>query len=219
MYPVSLDIRGKLCVIIGGGSVASRKAEGLLAAGATVRIISPVVVEQIFSLAEKGALQWLEKQYEAGDLQGAMLVFAATDKPKVQHAVRVEAEKMGQLMNIADAPGNCSFQVPASIRQGDLLVTVSTNGKSPAVAAMIRRKLEQDFGPEYQQLLQLMTVVRAKILAGKGTAAQKKLLAENVLDDNLIDWIKSGKTDAIQNHLQSVLGADNIPELNVMRAE
>jgi precorrin-2 dehydrogenase/sirohydrochlorin ferrochelatase len=219
VYPVCLDIAGKFCIIVGGGKVACRKAEGLLAAGAVVRVISPLVVEELEKLANEGAIEWFQKGYEHGDLQGALLVFAATDRPDVQRAVQQEAQQASLLINVVDAPGDCSFQVPASVRRGDLLITVSTNGKSPAVSAMIRKKLEHEFGQEYENLLQLMAAIRIRVMTGKGSLADKKLLFEKVLVEDIVHWIKSGRLDVLEDHLQTVLGSVNIPEMSVLRTE
>ncbi len=213
MYPVCLDIAGRTCIIIGGGSVACRKAEGLLAANATVKVISPVAVAKLHRLAAKGELEWLPRKYQSGDLQGALLVFATTDKPEIQAAVRLEAEQAGQLLNLADAPDACNFHVPASVRRGDLLISVSTNGKSPAVAAMIRKKLEQEYGTEYKYLLELMAAIRTQVMAGDEPLPEKKLLFESILNEDIVDWIKSDQLDILKNHLQKVLGASNVPEM------
>ncbi len=199
--------------------MACRKAEGLLAAEAQVRVISPVIAAGLKILVDSGEVDWQEKVYEQGDLRGAFLIFAATDRPEIQQAVALEAQNAGQLINVIDAPGDCDFQVPASVRRGDLLISVSTNGKSPAVAAMIKKKLERDFGPEYQDLLLLMASIRTRVMAGNDSFLEKKLLFENVLDEDIIDWLKSGQWEALEKHLQAVLGVDNVPEISLMRAE
>ncbi len=208
MYPVSLEITDKLCVVVGGGSVAERKVLGLLTAGAQVRVISPQLTQIIAELADDGRIEWLERGYEQGDLVGALLVFAATDSREVQEAVVREAGRAGQLVNVIDEPASCSFQVPAVIRRGDLTLTVSTGGKSPAVAAMVRRTLAESFGEEYSQLLDLMSRLRDQVLSGDRDCAERKILFQNVLHDDIVLWIKNGQWNLVRSHLRAVLGSD-----------
>ena len=125
LYPVNLDIHGVLCVIIGGGSVASRKVDSLLPCGAEIRVISPEVCTRLAGLADAGLLEWQQREYNKGDLDGAKLVFAATDNPEIQEQIVIEAGAAGVLVNVIDMPEACTFQVPASFRQGELLLTVS----------------------------------------------------------------------------------------------
>ena len=144
MYPISLNISGKLCVVVGGGQVAERKVLSLLNAHAAVRIISPqlterlaevvteVVTEQAVKKTVKDTVQWWKRGYQHGDLDEALLVFAATDNRQVQDAVVQDAQQTGLLVNVVDAPEKCDFQVPALVRRGDLTLAVSTNGASPA---------------------------------------------------------------------------------------
>jgi len=208
MYPVCLDIKGKLSIVVGGGKVASRKIVGLLADGGKIRVISPLLSDALIELVDQGAIEWWKKNYQHGDLEGAFLVFAATDDREIQKAVLKEAKEKGLFINVVDDPENCSFQVPASVRRGDLLLTVSTNGKSPAIAAMIRNQLEKEYGVEYKILLELMTQVRNYVLAEGSSQEERKILFENVLHTDIVHWIKTGQWDSLHKHLQKVLGID-----------
>ncbi len=206
MYPVSLNISGKLCVIIGGGRVAARKVSGLLAAQAKIRIISPKLIPELKLLAADNRLEWLERAYRTGDLAGALLVYAATDSPEVQQQVVLEAEQNGQLVNVIDTPGRCSFQVPAVVRRGDLVLTVSTNGTSPAVSARIRHELESCFGQEYAYLLRLMAHLREHILASDLDCSERKMIFKKILHKDIVHWIAEEQWDLLRNHLRAVLG-------------
>ena len=211
MYPVSLNITGRLCVVVGGGKVAERKVSGLLAACGRVRVISPVLTGSLRALADRGSVAWREKPYGAGDLDDAFLVFAATDQPAVQTAVQRDARAAGLLANIADAPEACDFQIPAAVRRGDLLLTVSTSGRSPAVSAMIRRQLECEFGEEYGLLTDLLGEARDRILAGPASPAERKARLQEMFHADILDWLRSGRWDRIEHHLNHVLGDDALP--------
>jgi precorrin-2 dehydrogenase/sirohydrochlorin ferrochelatase len=139
-------------------------------------------------------------------LVDALLVFAATDSAQVNEAVAQEAA--GQLVNIADAPERSSFHVPAVVRQGDLSIAVSTNGKSPALAARIRKQLETDYGPEYAVLLDLLGRIRERTLAGTADGTARRNLFENLLHEDILLWMRNGQWELVRGHLSSVLGMD-----------
>jgi precorrin-2 dehydrogenase/sirohydrochlorin ferrochelatase len=208
LYTVCLEISDKLCVVVGGGSVAERKVLGLLTAGAQVRIISPQLTKPLTELADDGRIEWLERGYTQGDLAGALLIFAATDSREAQEAVFKEAGQAGQLVNVIDAPARCSFHVPAVVKRGDLTLAVSTGGMSPAVAAMVRKQLEENFGEEYGLLLDLISRLREQVLTGEGNSSERKILFQNILHDDIVHWIKSGQRDLLRKHLRAVLGSD-----------
>ena len=218
MYPVCLDIKDKLCVVVGGGEVALRKVQGLLAAKARIRVISPEVEPELAVLAGEGKVDWQRKTYAPEDLGQSLLVFAATDDPATQQLVCRQAARAGQLVNVADDPACCNFQVPACLRRGDLTIAIATNGKSPAAAAMIRGRLEAEFGPEYEVLLNLMALVRRQVAARDHPQAQRKKIYKKILHDDIVEWIRKGKVDLLRAHLQSVLGPEMEVDINaVMR--
>ena len=219
MYPVTLKISGRLCAVVGGGQVAERKILALLKAGAQVRTVSPQLTETLQELAAAGRIDWLSRYFQARDVTGAMLVFAATDSREVNATVAQEAKKAGQLVNIADAPEQCDFQVPAVLRQRDLTIAVSTNGKSPALSARIRKQLETDYGPEYAILLDLLGRIRAQELAGNRDEAARKNLLANILHEDMLDWIRNGQQERLHYHLRTVLGTDALAVLSLSRLD
>ncbi len=208
MYPICLEISDKLCVIVGGGSVAERKVFSLLTAMARVRVISPALTTHLRQLADEGRIEWQQRGYQPGDLTGALLVFAATDNSRVQKDIVQEAREANQLINVIDSPEECGFQVPAVVRQGDLTLAVSTNGKSPAMAAMIRQQLEESFGEEYGLLLEIMSRLRKEILAGDRTEEERKKLFQKILHDDILLWLKNDQQQQIDDHLASLLGEE-----------
>ena len=149
-YPAFLDVRGRLCVVIGGGRVATRKVKTLVSAGARVRVVAPKVAPAIARLS---GVEVVRARYSAAHLRGAEIVFATTNDPAVQSAVWREARKRKLLCNSADSPERSDFIVPASFARGDLQVAVSTGGASPRIAQMLRDTLERAFGPEWGDLL------------------------------------------------------------------
>ncbi len=208
MYHISLSIHGQLCVVVGGGKVAERKTLSLLEAKAAVRLISPQLTGTLHELAAEDRITWQARSFQPGDLAGALLVFAATDSTAVNAAVAQEAAAAGQLVNVADAPELCSFQVPALVRQGDLSIAISTNGKSPALAARIRKRLESDYGPEYAVLLDLLGRIRAQELAGGRDAQARRNLFENLPHEDILGWIRDGCWERLRSCLRTVLGPD-----------
>lgn len=195
-------------MVVGGGSVASRKVHGLLADGGRVRVVSPKLSRELLRLSESGSIEWLRKEYSQDVLQDAFLVFAATDKREVQEAVFQDAVREGRLVNVADSPESCTFHVPATVRHGSLTLAVSTNGRSPAVAAMIRERLEEEFGPEYEVLLDLMTAVRNQVLTLNSSQEERKILFKNLLKTDILVWIRTGQWEKVERCLRSVAGPD-----------
>jgi precorrin-2 dehydrogenase/sirohydrochlorin ferrochelatase len=152
-YPIVLtDLSMARCVVIGGGAVAERKARQLIEAGARPTVISPAISEALAGWREAGQLEHIARAYAEGDLAGAALVIAATDDAAVNGLAAAEARRLGVLANIADDPGAGSFHTVATVRRGDLLISVSTGGASPGLAARLRRELEERYGPEYAEL-------------------------------------------------------------------
>lgn len=138
-YPIVLtSLAGALAVVVGGGPVGERKARGLLAAGARVRLVSPAATPQLRAWADAGRIAWLGRPYAPGDLAGAALAFAATDARAVNAQVARDAAAAGLLCNVADAPAEGSFHLPAVHRAGDLTVAVSSGGAAPARAVALR---------------------------------------------------------------------------------
>ena len=204
-YPVNLDVRDKKCLVIGGGEVGARKAETLAACGADVTVLSPAFSERCRSL-ESRRVRLSGKPYAKEDLAGVFLVFAATDDASLNRTIKEHAEERNILCNIADWPDGSGFTLPACVSRGDLLLTVSTAGKSPAVAKRIRRALEEQFGPEYETLLVLMGRIREKLLEKRRDPAAHKQQFNTLLDSGLLGLIGKGDKPAVDHLLKEVLG-------------
>lgn len=208
MYPVCLHIADQLCVVLGGGKVAERKVRGLLKNRARVRLVSPDCTPALRDWADQGLLEWRQKRYEAADLVGSRLVFATTNNTRVQQAIVQDARKAGILINSADDPEACDFHLPASLRRGDLLLTVSTNGRSPALAAMIRQYLEADFGPEYALLTELMGRMRDLAKERHWSEEKKQKVFAALMEPDMRCWLKNGQTLTLPQRVRDLLGVD-----------
>jgi precorrin-2 dehydrogenase/sirohydrochlorin ferrochelatase len=208
VYPISLNISGKLCVVVGGGKVAERKVLSLLRAHAVVRVISPQLTAVLAEQVAINAVQWQDRGYQSGDIENALLAFAATNNRQVQAAVVQDAQQAGILINVIDAPENCNFQVPALVRRGDLHIAVSTNGTSPALAAKIRQELDRKYGDEYAVVLRLMALLRKKVCTSSASsdAVERKRVFQNILHEDIIHWIRAEQWERLAQHLEAVLG-------------
>ena len=214
LYPLNLRIDGRLCVVIGGGEVAARKTRSLLSCGARVRVISPVVVAEIARLAAMAKITWEQRPYCHGDLVGVLLAFAATDTPTVQAEIIREARARGVLLNSADDQTGSDFHVPATVRRGELLMTVSTGGASPALSAAIRKRLEGEYGQEYLGIVELFRRIRQRVVPDGESQAEHQLLFQSLLRLNIVDHARTGNWSQVATILSEVLPAGfEIPAL------
>jgi precorrin-2 dehydrogenase/sirohydrochlorin ferrochelatase len=204
-FPINLDIRNRLAVVVGGGRVAARKCAALLEAGARVTVIAPNLDDSIKAIAATGNMRHVAREFVPGDMEGAFLVFAATDDPGVNRAVAREAADRSVLADVADDPGLGSFTLPAVMRQGSLQIAVSTGGKSPAMARQIRDRLAGFYGPEYAAALEILGNLRTKLLTDKGNSAYNKQIFED-LADRLPPLVSRAAPAEIDNLLSKLLG-------------
>ncbi len=205
-YPVNLDVQNRECLVVGGGSVGERKVDTLLECGARVTVVTILATERLQALASEGRIDLETRGYEPSDLKGRFLVIGATDSEETNEKISRDAARRGLLCNIADRPQACSFVLPAIVRQGDLLITISTSNKSPAVARRIRQNLEKQFGPEYATLLKLMGAIRRRLLStGKSSGAHKRMF-ERLLDEGLLEMIRENRIKDVDSLLNDVLG-------------
>ena len=205
-YPVCLDLEGRPCLVVGGGRVAERKVKGLLACNALVKVISPGLTDELSRMHAEGLLEWLDRPYKTGDLAHTFLVVAATNDEQAQLLIQAEAAELNKLLNVVDVPQRCNFIMPATVRRGDLTLAIATGGKSPALAKKLRKELEKRIGPEYTVLVNILGACRPQILASGLSQPENELLFNNLLHDDMLDWIKERDWSRIENHTLSVLG-------------
>ncbi|MBF0199771.1 MAG: bifunctional precorrin-2 dehydrogenase/sirohydrochlorin ferrochelatase [Desulfamplus sp.] len=203
-YPVNLNIAGKNCLVVGGGKVGARKAITLIKAGAMVTVISPAFSHIFFQEPLKSHTSRIERSYESTDMENVFLVFGATDNPRLNSTIAEDALSRGALCNIADNPDKSHFILPSIVQRGELLISVSTSGTSPALARMIRQKLEQDYGDEYALFLLIMGKIRKKLL-GSGHAPDKHaVIFRQLVNSDLLEKIAVGDTLGMEHTLQSI---------------
>lgn len=211
-YPVLLQLHGRPCVVIGGGPVGLRKARGLLEAGAVVRLVDPAPSPEAVSVP---GLTLVRRPYRPADLDGACLVFAAADRT-TNAAVTRESLRRGVPVNVADAPEEGDFTLPALLRRGELTVAVSTGGQSPALAALVRAQLEAAFGPEWATVLEIAGALRRKRLTLRKKSKYNQAILRRLLDGDLVAMIAAGDAAGIDRRLETLFGGGcSLAELGV----
>jgi len=205
-YPVHLDIQNRKCLIVGGGAVGTRKVSTLLECGARVTVVSPDPTPELVRLASAGTITLIKRAYQSNDINGMLLVIGATDDESLNWQISQDANEADILCNIADRPEVCNFILPSIVRRGDLVITISTSGKSPALAKHLRQQLEKQFGEEYADFLLLMGAVRKKLLSRAHEPEAHKDLFHKLIDSNLIALMQQGKKEEINSLLYKILG-------------
>ncbi|WP_454192314.1 precorrin-2 dehydrogenase/sirohydrochlorin ferrochelatase family protein [Paenibacillus sp. Marseille-Q7038] len=188
--PVMLNCSGRRCIIIGGGKVAERKMEALAGSGALLTIISPEVTKNLLHMVHRGEAEWRKKPYLQGDLEGAFLVYAATDSPEVNEQVIAEAQQRNILVNRADAPSTGDFITPSSVRRGKLTIAVSASGASPGLSKRIMEQMRADYGEEYEIYLDFLQQFREVIQLEVEDRRDRKCLLDRVLEMDILAQIR-----------------------------
>ena len=206
--------------MVGGGDVAHRKAAALLSCGARVTVVAATICEKFKELVAAGAIELRKRPYRPEDLDGMFLVIGATDDRALNLQIKTNADQKGALCNIADCPEACHFILPAVVNRGDLVIAVSTSGKSPAFAKKLRKDLEAAFGPEYADFLKLMGAIRRRLLSGKHQPEEHRRLFEALIDKGLLHMIKDRDQIDIDSLLYETLGSGyRFDELMEMESE
>lgn len=201
--PVNLLVRGRRVVVVGGGRIAARKIGPLLELGAHVEVIAPNAGSEVRGWADAGRLVLHERAFAPADVTGATLVFTAADDPTVNAAVFAAGDAAGIFVNSADDPANCSFTLMSVVRRSDLVVTVGTGGRSPALAAHLRRQLETEIGPEYETVLDLLSQAREGLRATGRSSEDANWQA--AFDGGIVELVRSGRVDEAKELLDSCL--------------
>ena len=197
-YPVFLNLKGKKCIVVGGGRVAGRKVLSLLKSGADITVISPELTKRLKKESVNrvnrvnrvkgsgGNLRHISREYKKGDLKNAFLVIAATDSNEINRRVSEEAP---YLVNVVDVPSLCNFIVPSVVKRGPLTIAISTSGVSPSIAKAVRKELEKLYGAEFGKRLASLKKIRSKAMAEIKNKKKRerflKKLAAMIVTENL----------------------------------
>ena len=195
LFPMFVKLHGRLVVVVGGGEIAAAKIEGLLRAGAKVRLIAPEVHPTLVGAICSRQIEWIPREFEKSDLQGATVAVAATSAPGVNASVYREAEERGILCNAVDDIENCHFYYGAVVQRGDLQIAISTNGKSPALAQRLREELEKQFGPEYEGWVEWLGAARELLRAADGGTESNKEMLHHLASKSMYEqFVKESRT-------------------------
>ncbi len=201
-YPIFLNIQDKKCLVVGGGNVAWRKVCSLKEAGARVTVVSPEFCPELKK--ETGVDRILQK-YDTEFLKGAVLVVASTDDGEVNRKIYHDAVERGILVNVVDKPEFCSFIVPASIVRGDLCISISTGGASPALARNIREYLEKQFGNEYDVFTKLLAEMRRKILSEIKDESLRRDILQCIAGLDILEVVKEKDIVAAKKKMLEII--------------
>jgi precorrin-2 dehydrogenase/sirohydrochlorin ferrochelatase len=212
-YPIFVLLEDKPCLVVGGGSVGERKVLDLLEAGARVTVVSKDLTPTLTKLAQAGEIRYLNEPFTPEQVNGMVLVLAATDDREVNARVSAAAQARGILVNVADAPEYCNFIVPARVRRGELTLAISTGGASPAVAQKLRQELEQRFGPEYKPYLALLQGVRDRLLGERRGHPENAALFHRLAAGPLLEAVAGGDRARVVAVLREILGHALSPQV------
>ena len=183
LFPAFLKLAGRRCLVVGAGPVAEEKIEGLLRAGAEVRVVAPEATRRIRELARKRKIRWDERVFRAPDLGGALLAVAATSSPSLHAQIYRLAQRRGVLCNVVDDPEHCDFYYGSVVRRGELQIAISTGGHSPALAQRLRKEMEKKFGAEYKEWLKELGKIRKRLFAKKITPERRRALLHGLASE------------------------------------
>jgi siroheme synthase-like protein len=204
-YIACLRLTGRRCVVIGGGDIGLEKVEGLLACEGDVTVIAPEAHPSLVELADEGSIVWQQRDYEPGDLDGALIAIAATNDTDVNIRVFDDAEERSMLVNVVDVPPLCNFILPAIVRTGPLAVAISTAGASPALAKRMKREIADLFGEPYALLAILLNDARGWAKATLPTYQDRKEFFESIVggEPDPIELLRRGDAQGVRDLIEA----------------
>ena len=205
LYPLNVDLSGRSLILVGGGKVAERKVRGILSAGTetSICVIAPKITTVLQEHAAAGRLCWKQACYADGMLEGAFLVYAATDMREVNAAVAAEAKRRGIPVNVIDDPAASTFQVPASIRRGELILSVSTAGGSPALSRAIRMELEEMYPPAFGIWLERVSCLRVELQECISSSSARTRFWHTALRPDILTMVRHGAMEKAEVELRN----------------
>jgi precorrin-2 dehydrogenase/sirohydrochlorin ferrochelatase len=195
-YPSFINLKGKECIVIGGGNVAERKVLSLLNSGAIVKVISPEITDTLKKYVEEGQIQYLKRKYRKGDIKDAFMVIVATSDAKINKKIADEATC---LINVVDNPEMSNFIVPSVLKRGLLTIAISTSGASPAMAKYIRMELQNLYGKDFAKFLSFLKQIRSEVLRKISDKRKREILLKTLVGKNIIRILREKGFKAAKN--------------------
>ncbi len=213
-YPVIIDLKDRKVLVVGGGSVAVRKVETLLRNSARVSLVALKLNPLLQKYVDEGRVEYLGTGFDEKYIRDVFMVIAATDDSRLNHRISMAAEAKNILVNAVDQPEDCNFIVPSVVKRGDLIIAVSTSGKSPAYAREIRKRLSREFGREHECFLKMMGRIRKEVISrGYGHNANS-IIFNRIVTSSILELIKAedwqGVSDLLSNILQREVTVDDV---------
>ena len=205
LYPMMVDLTGRRCLVVGGGTVAERKVTRLAECGADVEVVSPATTSRLTALAATGVVRVRRRPVRPSDLSGAFLVVVATDDRQINREMAERVCGAGGLVNVADDPEACSFLVPSVLRRGDLTIAISTGGGSPALAKKLRQRLEQTIGPEYEAFLAALRLLRERARRAIADPKARQAVYRRAVESDLFERAARGDAAAVAACIEDLL--------------
>src|SRR5687768_17611088 len=195
LYIACLKLKGRDCLVVGGGDIGLEKVEGLLACDATVTLVAPDAVPALEAYAAEDSIAWERRAYESADLEGEFMVIAATSDSETNIRVYDDAERRAMLVNVVDVPPLCNFILPAIVRTGPLAIAISTAGASPALAKRMKAEISELFGEEYARLAVILNDARGWAKGTLPTYSDRKNFFEGIVngDPDPIDLLREDR--------------------------
>lgn len=203
-YPVFLKLEGKKCLVVGGGSVAERKVKALARCGAEIQVVSPELTPGLQELYNAGKIRHRAGFYRTNDLDGVFLVVSATDDDNVNGVVAADCAAKNIMINVVDNPDRCSFVVPSVVHRGPFKLAISTGGKSPHLARVIREQLEQEFGPQFGDFVDFLGRVREKTLQSIADPDRRRDVLNNLVDRVTLELLRQGELEKAKERVNNV---------------
>lgn len=206
-YPITLNLQNRKCTVIGGGEVALRKVYTLLESRAAVCVVSPKLCPRLLEMARCGKIRWIEDYYREQYLEDSFLIIAATNSRETNSLIADYCREGRILVNVVDSPGESSFIVNSFIKRGELLMAVSTNGRSPALAKKITKELGELYGPGFADVLVLLGEAREMARDLLADRQDRKNFLQEIIDSDIMDAVLQGNMEAAREGVKRCLSS------------
>jgi precorrin-2 dehydrogenase / sirohydrochlorin ferrochelatase len=209
LYIACLKLKGRECLVVGGGDIGLEKVEGLLACDGSVTLVAPDAVPELETYAAEGSITWERRGYEPTDLEGKFMVIAATNDSEINIGVYEDAEARAMLVNVVDVPPLCNFILPAIVRTGPLAIAISTAGASPALAKRMKREIADAFGEPYARLAIMLNDARGWAKATLPTYQDRKEFFEGIVngDPDPVELVREGRETEVLELIEAAKAA------------